>query len=405
MYNMIRKGVGNRWLLPFRTNEEEWRMKKLIVFSVVLALVAGAAFADTYFGAWGRAVFVPFQYNGTSEEAYAGTGVGWANIPNMAIYFAISGEQVGVEVNWDFAASDISDPNVGNGRDGPINAWWKPSDMFKMSLGWARDDRLRGYDTVDSLHFLSGGMWDMNDIVFHRLSTADWWNSKPGALLAFTPIDGLFVGAAINTGVLGSFYQWSYYPYEGTTVIKDIFKRSQYVAGYTIENIGLVRAGYFGSSGGYGGLPQLMQLAFKLTAVEGLTIDLGFGYSIDSDLKDNKRNNMTLGLVAGYKTDVFSVDLNFGAYLGGDKDEGEAGVIRMMLTPAYILDFATIGANFIMGTDFSGEENVLDIGAGLWLAKGFGGGSIKTGVAFHKPAGKDSKINLAIPFELTYSIW
>jgi len=430
-------------------------MKKTIVLFLVLALAAVAVSAETYFGAWGRAVFVPFAYdgnklnsNGDEGRMTAGTGVGWDALPNMAFYFSISGEKVGFEANWDFAASD--GPNQ-QGRDGPVSAWWKPSDWFKMQVGWAREDRLRGPDTVDSLAFLSGGMWDNCDIIFQRTSTAEWWaydwdgKKRPGAILSFTPVEGLYLGTAIYTGPFGGGGD----VYSSGNELADVFKTSQYVAGYEIKNIGLVRAGYHGmASSQDGGLSndfgpaKLVQLAFSLTAVEGLTLDLGYGYALNSELADRGKNNMQIGLAAGYKTDMFSIDLNVAAFIGGDKDKastikethtklvavpstttpttyevveeeveedapvyGDAGVLRVMLTPALTFSFGTIGANLIFGTDFSGNEKVMDIGAGLWYSKDFGGGSIKTGVALHFPAGEDAKPKIAIPFELTYSIW
>jgi len=382
-------------------------MKKLIVFSLVFALVAGAVVADTYFGAWGRAVFIPVFYNGVAKdgdgEIQARTQVGWDAYPNMALYFSISGEQIGFVVNWDFAASDSFNRQ---GRDGELKTWWKPNDKFRMDFGWARDATLRGADTVDSLHFVSGGMWDLNDFVFHRLSTAEWFvGGKPGALFALTPIDGLYLGAAIATGP-GPKPGWAGGDAVNSASLEDVLKDSHYALGYTINGIGLFRAGYFGTSTT---LPQLIQAAFQLNAVDGLTFDLGFGYSMSEDIADAKGNNITLGLVAGYNTGAFSIDLNFGGYFGGtyDKDAGtgEAGLIRLMLTPAYTLDFGTIGANFILGTDFSGNDNVMDMGAGLWFSKSVGGGSVKCGLAFYQPAGKDPKINFSIPIELTYSIW
>jgi len=399
-------------------------MKKLIVFSLVFALVTGAVLADTYFGAWGRAVFIPVYYNGNVEEkneegewkthgeVQSMTDVGWAPLPNMAFYFSISGEQIGFVANWDFAASDGPD---GQGRDGEIKTWWKPNDKFRMDFGWARDATLRGYDNVDSLHFLSGGMWDMHDLIFQRLSTAEWYHKgggvekRPGAIFALTPIDGLYLGAAIATG-----------PglYSGMK-LEDVLKYSQYAIGYTINGIGLIRAGYHGVTGFDAGWPvipsQLAQFAFQLNAIDGLTLDLGFGYRLNSeDYGDADLNTMQLGLAAGYNAGAFNIDLNFGGFFGGtyDKDAGtgEAGVIRLMLTPAYTMDFGTIGANFILGTDFSGNDNVLDFGAGLWFSKSVGGGSVKAGLALHQPAGlnKDGKaknMNFAIPIELTYSIW
>jgi len=385
-------------------------MKKLIAVSVVFALIAGVAFADTYFGAWGRAVWVPLYYygaeggvldaKGEEQHMLTGTEVGWANLPNMAFYYSISGEEIGAEVNWDFAA---------NGRDGPLNTWWRPNEMFKIALGWARDDVLRGPDTIDSFAFLMGGMDDICDFTFHRSTTADWWAGNPGALFSITPMEGLFINIAINSGPGGEIPGWAGGGLAYTPLM-DVLKASQYAFGYNIDGIGLVRAGYFGTSTIQGGdMPMLAQLAFRLTAVEGMFVDIGFGFCLDGDYKDANEgiNPMEVGLVVGYTMDAFNLDLNVGAMLGGDKDkQGANGApnIQAIVTPSYAMDFATIGGSILFKTAL-GIDDSSAFGGGVWLSKGVGGGSFKAGVAVEKPAGADSKVNFAIPVEITYSIW
>jgi hypothetical protein len=371
-------------------------MKKLVVISLILVLLTSVAFAESYFGAWGRAVFVPLYANGAAEGMTAATEVGWADVPNMAFYYSISGEEMGAEVNWDFAA----------GLDGPLNVWWQPNEMFKMSLGWARDDSLRGPDTIDSFAYLMGGMPDVCDIVFHRTTTADWWvGGAPGAVLSITPMEGLYVLAGLNTGagqVAGKEFDKD--DDKDPNLVANIYKNSMYSVGYEIAGIGLARVGYFGVAGDVG-MNQLLQLAFRLDAVENLSLDIGFSYCLDSDFTDLGFNPMLLGLVAGYTADAFNVDLSLAASLGGDKDKfGQGTIISAIVTPSYAMDFGTIGGSFLYNSNLDADDATA-MGGALWLDKAVGGGSVKVGAAFEMPAGKDAKMNFAIPVELTYSIW
>ena len=398
-------------------------MKKLIAISVVFVLLASAAFAaDVYFGAWGRGVFVPVKAFVDGNDAdgnatYMGTEVQWADVPNFSLYFAIGGDNIGFVSNWDFAASDIG----GQGRDGTLFTWWKPLDQFQLDIGWSRWDALRGPDIMESFSsYATAG--DYPDFIFNRFATADWWTSRtPGAILRITPIENLFIGAAITTGPGGPITPWSgtlpkysdkelndkkleNVPAGETNNLSVVLRDSQYAFGYNIEGIGLVRAGYFGTSSTFS---QLAQLAFKLTAVEGLFLDLGFGYTLDKGVADDKKNNMQIGLVANYIADAFGVIFGFQGVLGGDKDADDP-VIGFALNPEFFLDFANIGLGFYMNATLA-EEVETSMGFSAYVLKSVSGGSIKAGVAAAiTPNEVDSKKNdilFQIPIEITYSIW
>jgi len=349
-------------------------MKKLIAVLVVFALVTTAVFAQPYFGAWGRAVTVPFYYDGDAEEMFTGTHVGWAPVPNFAVYFSFSGEEIGFETNWCFSQEL---------RDTALNTWWKPNDMFKLTLGWANDDRLRGADVVSSFHYLIGGMPDTNDAIFHCMTTARWWmagwngSAAAGAILAITPIDDLFIGISLPTGT-GN-------PYAMT--LEDTFKMGSYAVGYTIEDIGLVRAGYFGTASTGN---EQVQFAFRLDAVQNLLFDIGFGYSLAAE-------QGTLALAAGYRMDAFNVNLGVVVPgLGGD-----VMGLNLLLNPAYDLDIGTVGAEILVKIANFDDVDV-KFGAAAYFFKAVSGGSFKAGLALN--AGGEN-IRFAVPIEITYSVW
>jgi hypothetical protein len=370
-------------------------MKKFFIALLAITLVAGNLFAEVSFGAWGRATFVPFRtgIDGNDDSkngSNAATEVGWGDVPNFAFQFSISGEQIGFISNFDFAVP---------GRDGNLYAWWKPNDLFKLDIGYVRWDVLRGISVLESFQNgkYTGTAGIHEDFIFHRFATADWWSTNPGAILEITPIPNLYIGAAINTGPYGASFDDN---------LSDVYKNSQYAAGYNIDGIGLIRVGYFGiNSQGIGN--QLIQGAFKVTAIEGLTIDVGVGYGLE-DNRDNL-NNLTVGLAAAFKTDLFGINGAVGAYLGGDGDAGgQYPKIELALNPYVSLAFATIG----LGADFGlelGKEDSSHIGFDLYIQKGFGGGQIKAGVtAAIQPGSPDpakQNVVIAIPIELTYSVW
>jgi hypothetical protein len=371
-------------------------MKKFFVALLAFALVAGNLFAEVSFGAWGRGVFVPFRTyiignDDSKNTSTAATEVGWGALPNFAFQFSISGENIGLISNFDFATP---------GRDGNLYTWWRPNDLFKLDIGYVRWDVLRGISVAESFQNdkYTGSNPAHEDFIFHRFATADWWSTNPGAVLEITPVANLYIGAAINTGA---------YTNSKDDTLEDIYKNSQYAIGYNIDGIGLIRAGYFGkNSQGIGN--QLVQGAFKVTAVEGLVLDIGVGYGLDQDGRDNK-NNLTVGLAATYGTDVFGVGATVGAWLGGDGDAGgDYPKVEVVLNPYVPLSFATVG----LGVDFGlalGQENSTHIGFDVYIQKGFGGGQIKAGVAADiQPGAPDpakQNVVIAIPIEITYSVW
>jgi hypothetical protein len=311
-------------------------------------------------------------------------------LPNFAFQFSISGEHIGFISNFDFAVP---------GRDGNLYTWWKPNDIFKLDIGYVRWDALRGLGVAES--FLNGKYTGASpaheDFIFHRFATADWWSTNPGAVLEITPIANLYIGAAINTGA-----------YNATADnLEDIYKNSQYAVGYNIDGIGLVRVGYFGiNSQGIGN--QLIQAAFKVTAVEGLGLDVGVGYSLE-DGRDNQ-NNLTVGLAAAFKTDLFGVNGTVGAWLGGDGEKagGQYPKVEVTLNPYAPLSFATIGLGVGFGLEL-GKDDSTHFGFDVYIQKGYGGGQIKAGVAAkispNETDGKKQDVVIAIPIEITYSIW
>jgi len=357
-------------------------MKKLIAILVVFALFATTAFAaDVYFGAWGRGDFVPVRINAPDvgdSTTITATEVSWGGDPSYGFQFTLDGGEIGftgkIKVNGAWSVS---------GDEGAWT-WWKPADLFQLTIGWARWEVLRGAGGLESFASYAGGVgFGGEEGIFNRFDTIA--GGGLGAIIQLTPIENLYVGAAIRTP-------------SGGADTEDVFKDSQYALGYDIPGIGLARAGYFGND------HQAIQAAFALKAVEGVGVDLGFTYFTEEGYDDGTKNNMSIGLIANVGiTDM--IKLWFGASVALGQEE--AGELKVGLNPTFNLDFGTIGLGAYFQFGFA-EKADTTFGFDLYLSKNVGGGEFKAGVAmgiFQNGQTEKSDIVFTIPIEITYSIW
>jgi len=368
-------------------------MKKLVAVLVVFALAVGVVSAQTYFAAWGQTQYFPVWYDGTDEEVYTQTSVGWGADPNFGFNFSISGDEIGFDAYVDF---------VGHGRnsagtpkaDGNLRIWYQPNDMLKLSLGWARADQLRGAGAGgNSFSDYAGGGKNDEDNVFPRMSVgADWFATPgPGALVEFT-MDNLFIAAAIASAIGGwaevAPEDWQLQAENGA-LLEDALKSSSFALGYTIPDMGLFRVGYFGSSPTVqGDEPGAIHAAFRLDAVQNLHLDIGFAYGLDNEL-------IAIAADVGYRMDAILIGFGTTAFL----DDGDLS-LNLGLNLSYDADFGTLG----LGTGFSYDGDDFNWnGINLYVQKNVSGGSFKTGVVVGKNEADD--IFFGIPIELTVSIW
>jgi hypothetical protein len=281
-----------------------------------------------------------------------------------------------------------------------LYAWWKPNDLFQFDIGYVRWDVLRGPDIFESFQNpkYTGSGIDLPDLVFNRFTTADWYiGGKPGAVLEITPISNLYIGAAIATGPATDPSNPPYFVNE----IEDVYKNSQYAVGYNIDGIGLVRAGYFGiANNGVGN--QVIQGAFKLTAVEGLLIDLGVGYGLEEN-RDNKILSASAWASSLRPTCSASWRVSARGSAAMEKKP-----LEISLNPYAPLSFATIGLGVAYGLEL-GKDDSSHIGFDVYILKSVGGGEIKAGVAAQiypgAPDASKQNIIIAVPIQLTYSVW
>ena len=436
-------------------------MKKLIAIAVVLALVAGVAFAQTANGisvnAWGRGAFAPLvnvgpaQVNGEADpddkgESYAGTGITWGG-PKPRVDFRVNGNSDYVGFNLQYEGEGISVADF-------ASIWVKPfsSDILKLTVGSKfQEDTLRG--KVGDLNggfgdFVLGGVPD-EDAIFARFAAggSTKGNADPGDsafMISSAPIDGLFIGLFVP----GPLWNWNG-PSTGSKAAIS-YQYMQLGFGYNIANIGHIRAQYIG---GWSGAKDLskeddvkyftvasdtgklasIELAFALTAVQGLVVDLGARIGLPLEVKDTAgvstfySKGTNIGLGATFNAAPFGIGAHvaisgLGAYAGGrgkDAKSESGATTQVHLVPSFDVGEATIALDLRLALggkskDPDGKDvdksDWSQIGFGAYVQKGLGSGSVKAGVSYTLPKtngeGKaDGSGVFSIPIILEYAFF
>jgi hypothetical protein len=388
-------------------------MKKLIALLMVL-LIAGAAFAQVpdglAFSGWGRADVVPFQGvfnedNDIDPVFLTGVGSGWGPAyMGLNVRFTAADGRIG-------GGADISRNNAGPSNGDEINIWAKPfgSDIFYIKVGQYRDGRFRGPGTDGNFQGFVGGPGKDGDSVFNR------FEPDAGALFLSQPITGLSLFAQLShpgnlTGIGPKLA--SNNPIQEA---KDTYKKIQAGLAYDIAGIGLARAQWFGNTmeiapdattGVLAATPARIEAAFKLTAVENLSLD--FGVKLPIPVKEEIagvdytwQDNFQVNAVATFKAGDFGITgALYTGFAGSLAVEGQTdrsdfnSNVDVLLIPSFYLAGldATVGAD--VGFRVKGESSVngakqkddtTTFGFGGWISRDLGKGSIKTGLAFQFP--------------------
>jgi hypothetical protein len=372
-------------------------MKKLVAVFLTLAVTATMAFADMNVGGWGRTDFVPLygaDVDGDDDLNFRSfTGVNWGGPPRFS--FTVSGSsgdgKSGVQIKLQdggFAGEETF-------------VWVKPIDQFRLNLGEYYWGNFRGPGAWDSFRqYIGDTKIGDGDPVFNRLNSN--LNGTVGATIELYPVENLSVGVMLPTAKRN-------FNIPNVTP-EDMFKAGQYVAGYNIPNIGLFRAGYFGTAdfkpatvkaGEVGGV---IQAAFRLTAVQNLSADLGFTFGMDTV---EKANNMNIALGASYSIpDMLSAQLLANFSFGGSKEGGGGFTPEVYINPELtMLPIAVIGFAFRWSANFDLEDNS-SIGFDIYAKKQIGIVELKGGFALAmapKAGGTDKKdVTFAVPIQMTY---
>jgi hypothetical protein len=252
--------------MPPKKIKEEELMKKALFIMLALVVIAGFVYADGItFGAWGRAIFVPAMNKGADTMAM--NMVSWGPGGNR-ISFTISGTSANVGVQADVLVDNNA---VSCGDQQKI--WIKPISMLTIQAGRIYDDTLRGSASYGAWNWLRFGGMNGDGQIYARVGEY----GETAFEVSVAPADGLYIYAGLGGNGINLL----------ASSAKSIttFQAGQYGAGYTIPGIGVIRAQWIGIKATGDEVSGEINGAFKLTAVSGLTADIGVYYPIDNKVR------------------------------------------------------------------------------------------------------------------------
>jgi hypothetical protein len=376
-------------------------MKKFGFLLVVMLLFIGfSAYAEISLSAWGRAVITPLAFSGEDSSVSAATNT-WDERPRIG--FSVVGDSESERIGF------IADLFWGGGIPGVgdnAKVWVKPFDFLKLTAGWFYEDNLRG--TVGNTEFTSWLLPNSGkgaDSIFTR------FQATTGAHISVTPIDGLFVEAAIgSSAILGSDEQSARaFTNIVNLTMEDVYKAIHVGAGYKIPEIGFLRAQYIGNNRGklkpniFTGIEEgtilmrglsmnrdadVIEAAFQYSGLPGLNIDVGgkipLEYTTDTSVEmypalgniaqqpdrsaDKEIRTVqeaySVAIGAEYKPsffDSFSILVRADMSFGGWKEEPNvyriefAPIVNMWINPAYQIN-SVLKAGVDFGLEIKGKD-------------------------------------------------
>jgi hypothetical protein len=241
-----------------------------------------------------------------------------------------------------------------------------------------------------------------------------FFTRKPGALLTLTPIKNLYIGASFHLNQKG------FYVFDEDKNAADYFIEGQYALGYTIENIGQIKAQYIGEDTGRGIVAyddgsKLIQAAFKLTMLSIGPIEIGA--TIPLSYADNKPDGYAEPFTVAAGTDLSFGKFGIKAFLSGgfggasEEDVKTGALIIAGLEPRYaITDTLSVlvpvgmtlqNATDSNDTDMKDDAAYLNVGAAACLDLG-ATWNLNAGVAYatqisHGDNALEQKAKFAIP--------
>ena len=379
-------------------------MKLKIIFAGLLLGAAMTLQAQVTIGGSVDMTVVPFQLvQYEDEDATFGTGIGGVfNTGGPRIRLdarAVNADHnIGMRLRVEAQAPTNSGPSFGG--ENFLQAWWSPLEWLRLDVGRFDDDRLRGRIGVDEMGMFTNLMFTQ-DAIFSRIRV------RNGLLVSATPVDGLLLAAALRELVVfdtDTTSPGNVNIVNNRDAYGNAWRNMTLALGYTIPDIGTVRLQYIGDvpPAGTPGITKNnnIEIAFALTAVDGLLLDLGGKIHLFHD--DNRDADFGFSLGARYRTGDLELIGRVDTQISGND-----GPFRMNahLWPSFQMDAARVILNF--GVDFTeglGDDDAdVTMGAGISLQRNFIGSTrVRGGLAFAFPM-NDRPMVFSIPLFLEYS--
>jgi len=350
-------------------------MKKLIAIAVVLALVAGVAFAEVNVSADVFAKITPLQ--GTTEDENDKV---WASGEIKRGRVEISGQDengvfggyLRIDHSAWWAGVDAEAASITG------NVWWKPIDQVKLLIGGNGKDGFFGADGVTRWGFYQVAADGVGVLTENwKFGNAFYGGFDPlySAVLTVTPIEALELNFGFPLFDNGEAYK--------------VYSKFNAQVAVNIAGAGRLAITYAGNEmdkdaldDGTNPLPKLYAY-FGLNAIENLGIDIGVSYQIgdtyeNSGMKATRFNPLAFGVGANFNAGAFGIKARVQATIngttkyemGGQSREWSDGYgIVVDILPSYAIS-DKISILLSAGLDINGGEEKYDFATDTKTAAG-----------------------------------
>ncbi|MDR0644709.1 MAG: hypothetical protein LBG05_07355 [Treponema sp.] len=416
-------------------------MRKLIALVTVGVVTATTIFAQVGVSGYGTSYFIPYRMTvpeqGDSKNT-AAVQAPWGE-PNMSAGVSFNGwsEFAGFSVGFDIAYGML---NAAGGTSSvkagyTINGWIRPHERLKFNIGNNYEDIQKIMGKVASSNFsyyvldtakprMQEGGADSANNIFTQFNPAPWGADgdkptdglinninlySPAVTAAFMtvwqPIDGMWIGGMVTPEIsltgdsLGTELHNSGQDSDFHNAL-EVYKSVQVAIAYNIPGIGLARVQYIG-------FRNVIEAAFQVLALGDLMMDIGAKIPLKDSYEAEgfdwpmyRDYQVAIGATYRYYEFGFSghIDAAFGGYYKSIDGKYTNGLdLVVYLTPTYELPFAKLGLD--VGFEYMGKPTVtesleipasvsqdgMQAGAGLWLERKFGNGTLRGGIVSRFP--------------------
>ena len=346
-------------------------MKKTLIAVAAAAALTTSAFAEITFGGWGRAIWAPVASMG--GDAITFTSTSWGG--DGRIGFGMDFTSENVDMHADFKLEE------GNAAiNDQLKVVVRPIENLSISIGKLQDDTLRGDCCYGSWNWLRpnwlGGMSGKSYKAEDEGLTFSRTIDLKGVAVKATPVEGLVILAGIPVAVNG--YGDENIGNDGDDRLAETaYKAAKVGFGYTIDGIGQIKAQFLGKgpNSDYGEDDTGdLEVAFKLSAVENLSAEVGFKMQL---LDDSDAAKKLVALGARYQVnDACAVAASAAVTLYGNSDYDPSMAFGAGVD--YALDN---GIGLCADVRVAMPQNDIDpsIGFMVGASKGFSNGKLSVG--------------------------
>ena len=334
-------------------------MKKTLIAVAAAAALTTSAFAEITFGGWGRAIWAPVASNGGDAVTFTSTSWGGDGRIGFGMDFTSENVDMHADFKLEEGKAEINDQ---------LKIVVRPIENLSISIGKLQDDTLRGDCCYGSWNWLRPSWISDEGITFSR--TID----LKGVAVKATPVEGLVILAGIPVANNGGKAEDMGHT---SNLAEDAYKAAKVGFGYTIDGVGQIKAQFLGKgpSSDYGEDDTGdLEVAFKLSAVENLSAEVGFKMQI---LDDSDAAKKLVALGARYQVnDACAVAASADVTLYGNSDNDPSMAFGAGVD--YALDN---GIGLCADVRVAMPQNDIDpsIGFMVGASKGFSNGKLSAG--------------------------